>query len=49
MPGVRGSSGVVIVGDGEFGEIAYEYFLHDSLYQVVAFSVEREFRAKDDL
>lgn len=49
MPGKPEPSSVVIVGDGEFGEIAYEYFLHDSLYHVVAFSVECEFRTKDDL
>jgi sugar O-acyltransferase (sialic acid O-acetyltransferase NeuD family) len=34
---------VVIVGAGEFAEIAYDYFTHDSPYEVVAFSVERQF------
>jgi sugar O-acyltransferase (sialic acid O-acetyltransferase NeuD family) len=34
---------LVIVGAGEFAEIAYEYFTHDSPYQVVGFSVERDF------
>lgn len=34
---------LVLVGDGEFAEIAYEYFTHDSQYQVVAFAVERAF------
>jgi sugar O-acyltransferase (sialic acid O-acetyltransferase NeuD family) len=34
---------LVIVGDSAFGEIAYEYFQGDSDYEVVAFSVEREF------
>ncbi len=34
---------LIIVGAGEFAEIAYEYFTHDSEYEVVAFSVEREY------
>ncbi len=34
---------LVIIGTGEFGEIAYEYFTHDSPYEVVGFAVEREF------
>lgn len=34
---------LVIVGDSAFAEIAYEYFDADSDYEVVAFSVEREF------
>lgn len=34
---------LVIVGAGEFAEIAYEYFTHDSSYTVVAFSVEEAF------
>lgn len=38
---------LVIIGAGEFAEIAYEYFMHDSAYEVVAFSVERAF-LKDD-
>src|SRR4051794_28966787 len=33
---------LVLVGAGEMGEIAYEYFTHDSPYEVVAFSVERD-------
>jgi sugar O-acyltransferase (sialic acid O-acetyltransferase NeuD family) len=36
------SRDLVIVGAGEMGEIAYEYFTHDSPYDVVAFSVEVE-------
>ena len=32
---------IVIVGDGEFAEIACEYFTHDSPHEVVAFAVER--------
>lgn len=34
---------LVIVGAGEFAEIAYEYFMSDSEYDVVAFSVENRF------
>jgi sugar O-acyltransferase (sialic acid O-acetyltransferase NeuD family) len=39
---------LVIVGDGEFAEIAYEYFTHDSQYQVVAFAVERAFLTRSE-
>lgn len=38
-----------IIGDGEFAEIAYEYFTHDSDYEVVGFAVERAHQAKMDL
>ena len=34
---------LVIVGDGETAEIAYDYFTSDSNYEVVAFSAERNF------
>ena len=34
---------LVIVGDGETAEIAYEYFMGDSNYEVVAFSAEKNF------
>jgi ssRNA-specific RNase YbeY (16S rRNA maturation enzyme) len=34
---------LIIVGIGEFAEIAYEYFTHDSPYNVVAFSAEKEY------
>ena len=40
---------VVIVGDGSFAEVAYEYFTHDSPYEVVAFSLEEQHRTKDTL
>jgi sugar O-acyltransferase (sialic acid O-acetyltransferase NeuD family) len=40
---------LVIVGDGEFAEIAYEYFTHDSPYRVAAFAVERPFLSKSEL
>lgn len=38
---------LIIVGAGEFGEIAYEYFTEDSPYEVVAFAVERRYRDSD--
>jgi sugar O-acyltransferase (sialic acid O-acetyltransferase NeuD family) len=40
---------LVIVGDGETAEIAYEYFTYDSNYEVVAFSVERAYLKKNTL
>lgn len=40
---------LVIVGCGEFGEIAYEYFNYDSEYEVVAFAVEREYKKESEL
>jgi sugar O-acyltransferase (sialic acid O-acetyltransferase NeuD family) len=38
---------VVIVGAGEQGALAYEYFTHDSPHEVVAFSVEPQFLESD--
>ena len=40
---------LVIVGAGEFGEIAYEYFTYDSEYEVAAFAVERQFQSIEKL
>lgn len=40
---------LIIGGDSAFAEIAYEYFTHDSDYEVVAFTVEREFLKRDSL
>jgi sugar O-acyltransferase (sialic acid O-acetyltransferase NeuD family) len=37
---------IIIVGDGETAQIAYEYFTHDSPYKVVAFCVEKQFLSK---
>lgn len=34
---------LIIVGAGNFGQIAYEYFTHSQQYEVVAFSVEAPF------
>lgn len=40
---------LVIVGDSAFAEIAYEYFTHDSEFEIVAFAVEREYLKRDSL
>lgn len=40
---------LIIVGAGEFGEIAYEYFTKDSVYEVVAFAEEKKYKSKDIL
>jgi sugar O-acyltransferase (sialic acid O-acetyltransferase NeuD family) len=40
---------LVIVGDSAFAEIAYEYFTHDSDYNVVAFAVEQQYLKRDSL
>lgn len=40
---------LVIVGAGEFAAIAYEYFTYDSEYEVVAFSVDKEYIKEDEL
>src|SRR2546421_4515158 len=40
---------LIIVGDSLFAEIAYEYFSHDSPYDVVGFAVEAEYRKRDEL
>ena len=34
---------LVIVGAGEFAQIAFEYFAHDSDYTVVAFAIDTEY------
>ena len=40
---------LVIVGDGAFAEVAYEYFERDAGYKVAAFAVERAFLKRDAL
>lgn len=40
---------LVIVGDSAFAEVAYEYFTHDSTYEVVAFAVEAAYLSKSTL
>lgn len=40
---------LVIFGDSAFAEIAYEYFTHDSDYEVVAFTVTKDYLKKEIL
>jgi sugar O-acyltransferase (sialic acid O-acetyltransferase NeuD family) len=40
---------LILVGDSAFAEIAYEYFTHDSPYEVVAFAVERAYLRQSEL
>jgi UDP-3-O-[3-hydroxymyristoyl] glucosamine N-acyltransferase len=40
---------LIIVGDSVFAQVAYEFFTHDSCYEVVAFAVEREFLKRGEL
>jgi sugar O-acyltransferase (sialic acid O-acetyltransferase NeuD family) len=40
---------LILVGDSAFAEVAYEYFTHDSAYEVVAFAVEQEYLKRDSL
>lgn len=40
---------LVLIGDSAFAEIAYEYFTHDSEYEVVAFAVETQYIKRDSL
>jgi sugar O-acyltransferase (sialic acid O-acetyltransferase NeuD family) len=40
---------LVIVGDSAFAQIAYEYFTHDSEYEVVGFTVESAYLKSDML
>lgn len=40
---MRKNKKLVIVGAGEFADIAYEYFTYDSNYEVIAFAVENEY------
>jgi sugar O-acyltransferase (sialic acid O-acetyltransferase NeuD family) len=39
---------LVIVGDSAFAEVAYEYFTHDSPYEVVAFAVEEAYLKRSE-
>lgn len=40
---------LVILGDGAFAELAYEYFTHDSEYEVLGFAVEQAFITRQSL
>jgi sugar O-acyltransferase (sialic acid O-acetyltransferase NeuD family) len=46
---VAGAEKLIIAGNSAFAEIAYEYFTHDSPYDVVGFTVDKRFLAKDTL
>lgn len=39
---------IVVVGDGETAELAYEYFTYDSPHEVVGFAVESEYKKRDE-
>jgi sugar O-acyltransferase (sialic acid O-acetyltransferase NeuD family) len=39
---------LILIGDSAFAEVAYEYFTHDSEYEVVAFSVERQYLRRSE-
>ncbi len=43
------SKKLILFGTSAFGHIAYEYFTHDSDYEVVAFTVDKEFIETDEL
>jgi len=40
---------LVIVGDSQFAEVAREYFVEDSPYEVVGFAVEQEYLVREEL
>jgi len=40
---------LIIVGGGETAEIAYEYFTYDSPFEVVAFTVDSQYRKQEEL
>jgi sugar O-acyltransferase (sialic acid O-acetyltransferase NeuD family) len=44
-PAYNSAKPLVIVGDGETAQIAYEYFTCDSPLSVVSFAVEREYKS----
>mgnify|MGYP001821658453 CR=1 FL=1 len=39
---------LLLIGAGEFADIAYEYFTHDSDYEVVGFAVEAEYLSETE-
>lgn len=43
------SRGLVIVGDSAIAEVAYEYFTHDSPYEVAGFTVENDYLKRSTL
>lgn len=49
MPVTTTSEKLVIVGDSPIAEVAYEYFTHDSPFEVVAFTVDGEYLTEEEL
>ncbi|MCL1123894.1 acetyltransferase [Shewanella surugensis] len=45
---VKKNKKLVIIGAGEFAAIAFEYFTHDSEYEVCGFSVDSEYLNSDE-
>jgi sugar O-acyltransferase (sialic acid O-acetyltransferase NeuD family) len=45
----RKTEKLVVVGDSAIAEIAYEYFTHDSPYEVVAFAVDAAYLSRESL
>lgn len=43
------TSRILIIGDGAFAEVAFEYFTVDTEYEVVAFAVERAYLKRTEL
>lgn len=46
---LRKSRKIVLIGSGEFGEIAHEYFTYDSDYEVMGFAVEDKYLKESSL
>lgn len=42
-------SDIIIIGGGETARLAYEYFIHDSEHNVVAFSIDRKYIQEDSI
>ncbi len=46
---MRAKQELVVIGEGEFAEIAYQYFTHDSSHRVAGFAVETAFLKRREL
>lgn len=46
---MRRTKPLVVLGDGAFAQIAYEYFTVDTEYEVAAFAVERDYLTRSEL
>ena len=40
---------LILIGTGAFAQVAYEYFTHDSEYEVVGFAVDRQYLDEPEL